>query len=103
MKTNESIVTTPERRSPNRRVLKKSLSCAPNRSSALLAAIVFASLASFTKISAADQTEWREKMQPITPETYVCRRAAAPLKIDGSLDESAWKAAPWTKDFADIQ
>ena len=30
-------------------------------------------------------------------------RAASPLKIDGRLDDAAWKDAPWTDDFVDIE
>src|SRR5215831_3258583 len=49
------------------------------------------------------QTDWQQKMQPIAPEAYVCRRASGLITIDGRLDESAWRDAPWTKDFVDIQ
>ena len=38
-----------------------------------------------------------------TPKQYECRRAPAPLNIDGRLDDSAWKAAPWTDVFIDIE
>ncbi len=37
------------------------------------------------------------------PRGYVCYRTAAPLKIDGKLDEDAWLKVPWTDDFVDIQ
>jgi hypothetical protein len=37
------------------------------------------------------------------PRHYVCYRAARPLTIDGWLDDDAWKAAPWTEDFVDIE
>src|SRR5688572_9247990 len=37
------------------------------------------------------------------PKGYVCFRAAAPLVIDGKLDDAAWKSAQWTDDFVDIQ
>lgn len=37
------------------------------------------------------------------PRGYVCVRAAAPPVIDGRLDEDAWRAAPWTDDFVDIE
>ncbi len=54
--------------------------------------------------SAADgASDWRDKMQPITPRTYLCRRAASPLVIDGKLDDAAWAAAPWTENFIDIE
>ncbi|HEX7573548.1 MAG TPA: carbohydrate-binding family 9-like protein, partial [Bacteroidota bacterium] len=37
------------------------------------------------------------------PKGYVCRFAAGPMLIDGVLDERAWRAAPWTGDFVDIE
>jgi hypothetical protein len=38
-----------------------------------------------------------------TPLHYTCNRAAAPIRIDGRLDDPAWQNAPWTTDFVDIQ
>ena len=40
---------------------------------------------------------------PFAPRRYVAYRAAAPLKVDGHLDESSWAAAPWTEPFVDIE
>jgi Carbohydrate family 9 binding domain-like len=37
------------------------------------------------------------------PRGYVCYRAAAPIRVDGRLDEPAWRDAPWTDDFVDIE
>src|SRR5262249_43792174 len=37
------------------------------------------------------------------PKGYVCYRARSPIAIDGRLDDSAWRDAPWTDDFADIE
>ena len=37
------------------------------------------------------------------PKSYECYRAQSPIKIDGQLDDRAWKAAPWTTDFVDIE
>ena len=37
------------------------------------------------------------------PLRYDCRRASAPVRIDGKLDDPAWQAAPWTADFVDIE
>ena len=37
------------------------------------------------------------------PKGYVCYRAITPIQIDGRLDDEAWKAAPWTDAFVDIQ
>ena len=38
-----------------------------------------------------------------TPLHYTCHRAAEPIRIDGQLDDAAWRDAPWTTDFVDIQ
>ncbi len=40
---------------------------------------------------------------PDHPRGYVCYRARSPLTIDGVLDEAAWRDAPWTEDFVDIE
>lgn len=37
------------------------------------------------------------------PKAYTAYRAAQPLRIDGGLDEAAWRAAPWSEDFVDIE
>jgi hypothetical protein len=37
------------------------------------------------------------------PKTYDCPRATTPVRIDGKLDDAAWKSAPWTDFFVDIQ
>lgn len=37
------------------------------------------------------------------PKGYVCYRALTPVQIDGRLDDDAWKAAPWTDAFVDIE
>jgi hypothetical protein len=43
--------------------------------------------------------------QPVAPHPrgYVCYRAASAVTIDGALDEAAWRDAPWTEDFVDIE
>ena len=33
---------------------------------------------------------------------YECQRATSTLKIDGRLDDAAWKKAAWTDAFVDI-
>jgi hypothetical protein len=38
-----------------------------------------------------------------SPKSYECHRAATPIRIDGKLDDGAWKAAAWTTDFVDIE
>jgi hypothetical protein len=37
------------------------------------------------------------------PRGYVCYRVGAPIKVDGRLDDPAWRDAPWTEDFVDIE
>jgi cellulose/xylan binding protein with CBM9 domain len=37
------------------------------------------------------------------PERYVCHRAASPVNVDGRLDDSEWRNAPWTPAFVDIE
>ncbi len=39
----------------------------------------------------------------VAPRGYVCHRASRPIKIDGKLDDPAWKAAPWSEAFVDIE
>ncbi|HEX3742358.1 MAG TPA: carbohydrate-binding family 9-like protein [Bryobacteraceae bacterium] len=37
------------------------------------------------------------------PLQYTCHRARTPIRIDGKLEDRAWRDAPWTSDFVDIQ
>jgi hypothetical protein len=37
------------------------------------------------------------------PKTYECPRASGPVHVDGRLDDAAWRAAPWTDFFVDIE
>jgi hypothetical protein len=37
------------------------------------------------------------------PKGYVCYRARSPLTLDGKLDDAAWRDAPWTDAFVDIE
>jgi hypothetical protein len=37
------------------------------------------------------------------PRGYVCYRTATPIRVDGRLDDAAWRTAPWTDDFVDIE
>jgi hypothetical protein len=39
----------------------------------------------------------------IEPRGYLCYRAATPPTIDGKLDDAAWRDAPWSEEFLDIQ
>ena len=56
-----------------------------------------------TLLFGSDRTDWLERMQPILPRGYLCRRPTTPIVIDGKLDEGAWAAAPWTENFVDIE
>jgi hypothetical protein len=44
-----------------------------------------------------------EAYYSIVPNSYCCIKSAAPLNIDGRMDEADWLSAPWTSDFVDIQ
>ena len=37
------------------------------------------------------------------PLRYTCLRAASPIRIDGKLEDAAWRNAPWTSVFVDIE
>jgi len=37
------------------------------------------------------------------PRSYDARRAESPPAIDGTLDDAAWQATPWTEPFIDIR
>jgi hypothetical protein len=37
------------------------------------------------------------------PKRYTCFRTRTPIRIDGRLDDLAWRRAPWTDQFIDIQ
>jgi len=46
--------------------------------------------------------EWTY-MKTIVPEGYVCYRTSGAVTVDGRLDDPAWKNAPWTNYFVDIE
>ena len=37
------------------------------------------------------------------PKRYACHRAPSAVRVDGRLDDAAWKHAAWTDAFVDIQ
>jgi hypothetical protein len=39
----------------------------------------------------------------VPPKSYICCQTQEHMRIDGQLDEQAWKDAPWTDDFIDIE
>jgi len=43
------------------------------------------------------------RVPTMDPLGYVCYRAASPPRIDGRLDDAAWRDAPWTDAFVDIE
>jgi len=45
----------------------------------------------------------RSPLSAVTPLGYVCYRAASLIQVDGHLDDPAWRDAPWTDDFVDIE
>jgi Carbohydrate family 9 binding domain-like len=52
---------------------------------------------------AVDTTPAQKITSRTTPKGYVCYRAREPIQIDGRLDDDAWKTAPWTDPFVDIE
>ncbi len=40
---------------------------------------------------------------PALPLSYDCFHTQHPIVIDGTLDDPAWREAPWTSDFVDIE
>lgn len=53
-------------------------------------------------LSAQGRREPDFEKLPYAPRQMVCYRTTAPLTIDGKLDEAAWRAAPWSERFVDI-
>jgi len=51
----------------------------------------------------AESDEWRQKMEPLSPLSYLCPYTATPIVVDGNLDDPTWANAAWTSDFVDIQ
>jgi hypothetical protein len=41
--------------------------------------------------------------QTQSPREYTCLRAETPPAIDGELNDPAWRRAPWSADFVDIE
>jgi Carbohydrate family 9 binding domain-like len=46
---------------------------------------------------------WVALLALAAPKHYVCYRAPTPVAIDGRMEEAAWKRAPWTDWFVDIE
>lgn len=45
----------------------------------------------------------QEPVMAFAPKHYICKRAKEKPVLDGSLDKSFWKDAPWSDDFVDIE
>jgi hypothetical protein len=50
-------------------------------------------------LHAGNSPEW----VTIHPHHFICPRAESPVQVDGVLSDSAWTAAPWSENFADIE
>ncbi len=46
---------------------------------------------------------WFDAMRALEPLDYVAPKVNTAPHIDGQLNDEAWRAAPWTSDFVDIQ
>lgn len=65
-------------------------------------ALIAAMIVPAFHLNAAYRDDWA-RMKDIEPRRYVCPLAATPIHVDGRLDDAAWKAAPWTEYFVDIE
>ncbi len=68
-----------------------------------VAAWRFGRPASENETTSRDTKESRPADTYVPPRGYVCGRAVGPIAFDGRLDEGAWKDAPWTDEFVDIE
>ena len=66
---------------------------------AVLAALLIGPLAA----PAVPPQKIPEPKAGFAPFEYVCRRAVSPIRIDGRLDDAAWRDADWTEIFGDIE
>ena len=51
----------------------------------------------------AEKSDFPRPSTPWGPGTYACARRASPISMDGKLDDEAWKAAPQSALFRDIE
>jgi hypothetical protein len=56
-----------------------------------------------TAVLTASTPLTRNNMDAALPKGYVCYRAESLIRIDGRLDDPAWKNARWTDAFVDIE
>jgi hypothetical protein len=73
----------------------------------VLMALIFFSCGQEVKKDKKDKEAKKEFVQMkklnFSPKSYVVYKTSKPLKIDGSADEEAWKKAPFTSKFEDIE
>ena len=62
--------------------------------------VVFICSAAFAQVP--DYKRWQH-MRTIDQEHYICYRTLGSIEIDGKMNETSWKEAPWTNYFADIE
>ncbi len=73
--------------------------CADRRASVIALLALLVSAEGFTQPQPSVDLE----KLPFAPRQAICYRTATPLKVDGRLDEPAWRAAPWSEPFVDIE
>jgi len=64
---------------------------------------MFSRAAAATLVLLAAQASQYPHIPKMDPRGYVCYRANSPLTIDGRLNDAAWRDAPWTDVFVDIE
>ena len=64
--------------------------------------VFFMALIPVCNVLAEGYEDWTY-MRTIIPESYLCYRTEGAIEIDGKLDDPAWKNAPWTNYFVDIE
>jgi hypothetical protein len=69
----------------------------------VIAAILGLAFAPGTARAQAPAQEPEFEKLPFAPQRAIVYRAAAPLRIDGKIDDAAWRAAAWSDAFVDIQ
>ena len=69
----------------------------------LSASVFLAALCALTSCQDSAYAPWPREMVPGAVRHYSCRKLAVSLKPDEVLDDAAWKIAPWSEPFLDIE
>src|SRR5262245_48268932 len=69
---------------------------------AAAALVVLVTIGTWPSVHGQSRPEPDFEKLPFAPRRVICYRTPSTLAIDGTLDEPAWKAAPWTDPFVDI-